>query len=574
MVAIAVACATVGCAGLRSKKPKPVVATAPAPKDSPLPPIIKQAKQHFEQHEYEKVVALLDGTIQDRKALAEHFYFLALSYLNLAQLPECERVLNRASERYGDYHLVREAMAQYQYVVGRLRLEDGDLEAAHEAFRQGLAHVKDDAAFQNKVAVGYCEGARRLVAQGRRPAAIQALEQAMTMLPGEKGLEEELARIKRKGKSRETGTQPTPPPRTDPSPAQQAPQAPPTVIPSAEPQAVVSEAGGIPPGRPGAALSTATRETPSTQSQRSLPEIVPSVPPEVSPPLPVPSALPVVSTSLPVPSSPPAAFSSLPASPPPQTAPIYGRSVSSSVGPKDSAASVELAREALSRNDAAGAAAILKRTLSTDPPNNEAKLSLFESFVRLGLKAEAEDVFSALPAEGNWREQAAALRNMDGVPSDSTAGLLRLAEAYRRAGLFRDSLGAYERVKDSFSGNPKALIGYGEVLEKMGRSEDGRVAYQAALDAGGDEESIRLKLGASCFFARQYPAAIDQYRKALEVNPKNPKTYFDLADILHSLKEYQTEREVFGHLLDQNISPKINRQARLMMKRLPAAIEK
>jgi tetratricopeptide (TPR) repeat protein len=207
--------------------------------------------------------------------------------------------------------------------------------------------------------------------------------------------------------------------------------------------------------------------------------------------------------------------------------------------------------------------------LAREPSNLDAQLGLYEAFLKLGLPEEAQAVFERMPTDGVLREQAKALKgSLEARPDPAALG--RLADAYRRARLDALAAQTYEKAGAASSSEPRILKAYAEVLDRLGRRDEAIATYERALTAAPDDEELHLRLGAGLFFARRYPNAIDHYRKALEVNPHNAKTYFDLADVLHALKEYETEREVFSRLLDQNLSDKVNRQARLMLRRIPA----
>jgi tetratricopeptide (TPR) repeat protein len=230
---------------------------------------------------------------------------------------------------------------------------------------------------------------------------------------------------------------------------------------------------------------------------------------------------------------------------------------------------MEQARTSLSSGDPAGAAALLQRILVVDPANVDAHFALFEAFVKLGLSDEADRIFEKLPSGGGLREQATALKSSLSETIEP-GGVLKVAEAYRKSRLDRLAVAAYERASAGQSKDPRTLKGYADVLDRTGRRTEAIETYKRAIQKSPNDEELNLRLGAAYFREKQFPAAIDHYRKALEQNPRNAKTYFDLADILHALKEYDTEREVFMRLLDRNLSEKSSRQARLMLRRLPA----
>jgi tetratricopeptide (TPR) repeat protein len=115
------------------------------------------------------------------------------------------------------------------------------------------------------------------------------------------------------------------------------------------------------------------------------------------------------------------------------------------------------------------------------------------------------------------------------APLEARAGLLRGnhpkvqqgTDAWQ-AGDFAAALEAYEAAQEELPPSPELLYNLGGTYLKLGRPDDAKRAYEAALRGADDSLKARdyYNLGNALVELEQRDLAIDAYRQALKVDPK------------------------------------------------------
>ena len=188
--------------------------------------------------------------------------------------------------------------------------------------------------------------------------------------------------------------------------------------------------------------------------------------------------------------------------------------------------------------DMIGAIDAYQAALRLDPNRGDARANLGAAYVRLGRFAEAIDQYTQ------------ALR----VAPDDLAIQFNLALAYYKAAQFADAVPLLERAVASGS-NPNAVLlladsllqqgeeqrvidllepraasfsdnlafGYllGTALVRTGQRDRGQV-YMDRIFKAGESAEARLLMGTALIQTKDYPAAVVEFKKAVELNPQLP----------------------------------------------------
>lgn len=114
-----------------------------------------------------------------------------------------------------------------------------------------------------------------------------------------------------------------------------------------------------------------------------------------------------------------------------------------------------------------------------------------------------------------------------------------LAEAHTSMGYLKmndyDWAGAEEEFQKSVELNPNYATTYhwySSLLSAVGRNEEAVAAMEKARDLDPISLPIQTDLGLTYYFARQYDRAIEQYKRALDLDPGFTRAYISLSSAL------------------------------------------
>lgn len=212
----------------------------------------------------------------------------------------------------------------------------------------------------------------------------------------------------------------------------------------------------------------------------------------------------------------------------------------------------ERAAVALARNDLVTAEAALKQALRIDEGRTSAHITLGQLYAeRLDQpEAAAEQLRAAARLEPDnanaqrWLGEAllqlgdpeaaasAFQRALDASPGDYVARH-GLAQAF----LAQDRLGqaAQEEQRalaDSNGTFVPALIGMGNIAQRLGRFDEAQAHYTAALAQDASATGAHLGLGRVAFVQGDMASAANYYRQGLAVDPQNVRLLLALGDLL------------------------------------------
>ena len=217
--------------------------------------------------------------------------------------------------------------------------------------------------------------------------------------------------------------------------------------------------------------------------------------------------------------------------------------------------------------DAAGAEEVLQQAHKRWPTNNSISTSLAREYLAAGQPAKAGqalDHFQPTP-ETSVRELEMAvvvlLANHELVPARETAALayqrepslqtmLLLANALQLEGRYKDVIALLREKRASFSQSAAFLV-------TLAESEFDEKIFDAALADLTRAVAIDPKLyqahylrGNALMNSNDVDGAIAEYREAIELQPSQPRTYFQLALALRAKQDETGEESILHRLLD------------------------
>ena len=100
---------------------------------------------------------------------------------------------------------------------------------------------------------------------------------------------------------------------------------------------------------------------------------------------------------------------------------------------------------------------------------------------------------------------------------------------------FAQALDAISRAVALAPSDPRTLLNYGIVLERMGKMEQALLAYQRALEADVNFAPARLNRGAALMTVGRFAEAVDNNRLLVEMQPDSADAFFNLSQSLLGL---------------------------------------
>ncbi len=145
-----------------------------------------------------------------------------------------------------------------------------------------------------------------------------------------------------------------------------------------------------------------------------------------------------------------------------------------------------------------------------------------------------------------------------GAPkAQSLRSLVEEGNAFYNKGAYSQAAEAYRRALTEDPYNPRAHFNLGDALFKLEKYDEARKQFYKII-AAGEKSDNRLRQNAyynigNSFFAQQkYREAIDAYKRALDLNPEDGETKYNLELAKRKLTEQQQKNE---QNKNENIKP-------------------
>ncbi len=186
----------------------------------------------------------------------------------------------------------------------------------------------------------------------------------------------------------------------------------------------------------------------------------------------------------------------------------------------------------------------LEEVLKRDPKNTTALLHRAEVFI----------------AKNKPNEAAADLRAALAI-EPSTRTKLRLATLLAQTKQYDAAIALFQEVTNAEPANPEARSGLTAVLIESGKAADAITELEKLIKAEPSRAVLRSQL-AILYLSKQPEKALEQYRAAAELEPKNANHYVGIASALVKLRKFQEAVDVVKPLLAANIKGELEYFAR------------
>lgn len=130
---------------------------------------------------------------------------------------------------------------------------------------------------------------------------------------------------------------------------------------------------------------------------------------------------------------------------------------------------------------------------------------------------------------------------------------------------YPEALAAYQKVAQAHPEDPENHFNIGAVLQAMGRVDEAIAEYRQAMKLDKEnnkrypdalEAALKAKAepvmakAFEAYKAENYPAAIDLYSQAIQLQPKNVANYYNLAGALYSSERYPDAQKAYEKALE------------------------
>lgn len=238
--------------------------------------------------------------------------------------------------------------------------------------------------------------------------------------------------------------------------------------------------------------------------------------------------------------------------------------------PADIALQQRLAPYFWAGGDKREAAACVERIAAANPKDPAARRRAAEMFGAAGERGKAIEQLSALSAlgaatpaercllaehllkEGRLAEAAKELKT-GLVPATRArcAGIARaLAEAHEKSGTAQEAVEVYRMLIEAGGGSPGVFNDLALACQRQGKLDAAIDAASRGVEAFPDSSALRNNLATLLALRMDYPRAVEEYRKALELDPSLADAWLDIG-LIHCdyLKDNAAAAEAFTHYL-------------------------
>ncbi len=192
--------------------------------------------------------------------------------------------------------------------------------------------------------------------------------------------------------------------------------------------------------------------------------------------------------------------------------------------------------------DISGAVETYRKLLERNPDHLEARSNLGAAYARLGDYAAAIEQYQRAleldPANAavrfnlglafynaaRIREAAAEFSRVVTAQPDHRNAAVLLADCYLRMGENRKVIELLQPLYQTHTDDRALLYLLGTALIRDGQSERGQLLVDRILRAG-DSAEARLMLGTARMMARDYRGALEEFERAVKLNPKLPSAH-------------------------------------------------
>jgi tetratricopeptide (TPR) repeat protein len=169
-----------------------------------------------------------------------------------------------------------------------------------------------------------------------------------------------------------------------------------------------------------------------------------------------------------------------------------------------------------------------------------------------------EQLGTALVAQGRLPEAIEPYRRAVTIEPDFVSAHANLGNALTQTGQFEEAISHYDRVRRLDPDHVEARLNRGHALDMLGRGAESIEAYREATQVNrrrADRQALArayYNLGSALGRQGDLDAAVNQYRKALELEPDYEKAHYSLGWVLEHQGHLDEAVKHYSAILDVN----------------------
>jgi tetratricopeptide (TPR) repeat protein/tRNA A-37 threonylcarbamoyl transferase component Bud32 len=197
-----------------------------------------------------------------------------------------------------------------------------------------------------------------------------------------------------------------------------------------------------------------------------------------------------------------------------------------------------------------GLEALITRMLEREPEKRPGSMLEVKQQLQAQLEELARSPMEAARPGIPAQAAAATAADIPPVLYNTKEEWNRVAKAHFKAGNYRESLEAYDRVVAMDTEDEWGYANRAETLVKLERYEEAITDFSRALELNRVNDWAWAHRGEAHRLAEQYPEALADFNRALELDPDYIWAVMSKGQVYEALKEYEQAVEMFSRVVE------------------------
>ena len=153
------------------------------------------------------------------------------------------------------------------------------------------------------------------------------------------------------------------------------------------------------------------------------------------------------------------------------------------------------------------------------------------------------------PEEQNREGSQEPSRTAEAFSAFDASSLIEKADEEMQKGDLQKALAIYSEANIKAPKNPETLFKMGYVLAQQERDDEALEYYKEALSLNPNDTAIHQALASLYRKMGEYASAQMHLNKSLEIDDKNPITYYNYGNLLVDMKDKEAAKEMYENAL-------------------------
>ena len=153
------------------------------------------------------------------------------------------------------------------------------------------------------------------------------------------------------------------------------------------------------------------------------------------------------------------------------------------------------------------------------------------------------------PEEQNREGSQQPSRTAEAFSAFDASYLIEKADEEMQKGDLQKALAIYSEANIKAPKNPETLFKMGYVLAQQERDDEALEYYKEALSLNPNDTAIHQALASLYRKMGEYASAQMHLNKSLEIDDKNPITYYNYGNLLVDMKDKEVAKEMYANAL-------------------------